>query len=131
MDEIIIGIEKKNLLLVFGLIVFLIAVGLLFAYGGSDPSEHGHDSGELEGVCLSDGTNCPSLGGTLDCYKNETNEGEGFNLRCDIGYVAVSWTSQDFTRETDYRTFAGPRDAFRFFHISSGEITSIKCCRFT
>ena len=41
-----------------GLIVVLLGVGFGYAFGGSEPAVMGHDVGELEGICLSNGTNC-------------------------------------------------------------------------
>ncbi|MCD4771385.1 hypothetical protein K8R30_03135 [archaeon] len=41
-----------------GLIVVLLGVGVVYAFGGSEPAVMGHDAGELGGTCLSDGTNC-------------------------------------------------------------------------
>ena len=45
-----------------GLVVVLLGVGVVFAYnsdmGVGTPSVMGHSAGELEGVCLSDGTGC-------------------------------------------------------------------------
>lgn len=44
---------------------FFMGVGIVVAYGGSNPSVQGHSAGELDGVCLSDGTNCLSSGGSF------------------------------------------------------------------
>ena len=33
--------------LIVGFIVVALALGVVYAYGGSDPSVHGHDAGEL------------------------------------------------------------------------------------
>ena len=41
-------------------IMILLGVGV-YAYGTSDPSTFGHDAGELEGVCKSDGVGCPEI----------------------------------------------------------------------
>jgi hypothetical protein len=54
-----INIKKKDLWLLSTVIVLLIGVGYVIAFGGNNPPEMGHSAGELEGVCLSDGTGCP------------------------------------------------------------------------
>jgi hypothetical protein len=45
-----IQIQKKDLLLLSAIMVFLVGVGYVIAFGGTFPSEMGHDVGELEGV---------------------------------------------------------------------------------
>jgi hypothetical protein len=59
-----INIGRKEAIF-FGVVVLIAVVaGLVASYGGSQPDVMGHSAEELEGVCLSDGTNCPvSLGG--------------------------------------------------------------------
>ncbi len=47
--------------LIIGLFILIGFIGLSFAYGGTTPPIMGHSAGEVSGVCLSDGTNCPSL----------------------------------------------------------------------
>ena len=75
------------------IVVALLAVGV-YAYGTSAPSTFGHSADELEGVCKTDGTGCPTAiileepsvafpSGGIGCNSN--NEGEimyfplGFN----------------------------------------------------
>ena len=52
--------------------------GLVVGFGGTEPSVMGHSAGELDGVCLSDGTNCPvSMGGSVplkfEVYNSDTS----------------------------------------------------------
>ena len=57
-----INIQKKDLWLLSAIMVFLVGVGYVIAFGSGDPTTMGHDSGEIQGVCLTNGTNCPALG---------------------------------------------------------------------
>ena len=57
MVEVKFRLAKKDFVYV-GLIVVLLGVGFGYAYGGNDPAVMGHSSGEIEGICLSNGTNC-------------------------------------------------------------------------
>ena len=45
-----INIQKKDLWLLSAIMIFLIGVGYVVAYGGNQPSVMGHSIGELEGV---------------------------------------------------------------------------------
>lgn len=72
-----IDVGKRDFIWI-GLLVVLLGVGVVFAYGGSQPSVMGHSAGELDGVCLSDGTNCPILmGGSaplkFEVYNSDTS----------------------------------------------------------
>lgn len=40
-------IEKKDLWLLSAIMVFLVAIGYVIAYGSGDPTVHGHDAGEI------------------------------------------------------------------------------------
>jgi len=42
-----INIQKKDLFLLSAIVVFLIGVGFVVAYGSGDPSLNGHDAGEI------------------------------------------------------------------------------------
>ncbi len=44
-----IKIEKKGLWFLAGVMVLLIAVAYVMAYGSGDPNVHGHDAGEVDG----------------------------------------------------------------------------------
>ena len=44
-----IEIQKKHLYILAGLMTAFAMVFLVYAYGGSDPSVHGHDGGEMKG----------------------------------------------------------------------------------
>jgi len=62
MVEININIQKKDLWLLSAIAVFLVGVGYVIAYNsGAIPEVMGHSAEELEGVCLSNGINCPSF----------------------------------------------------------------------
>jgi hypothetical protein len=59
-----ISFSDKWLYFVIFLGVFLISGVLVFAYNsGKSPNVFGHSAEELEGVCKSDGTGCPNIGG--------------------------------------------------------------------
>lgn len=45
-----IQIQKKDLWLLSAIFVFLIGVGYVIAYGSGDPTVHGHDAGEIQGI---------------------------------------------------------------------------------
>ncbi|MCD4771637.1 hypothetical protein K8R30_04465 [archaeon] len=45
-------------------LISLVGFGFVYGYGGSEPVAMGHSAGELEGVCLSDGTNCAEAAGS-------------------------------------------------------------------
>jgi hypothetical protein len=66
-----INIEKRYVLIILG-IMFLLAGGLVYAIGGSNPTVMGHSAGEIEGVCKSDGTGCEGVfqGGALFYFGN-------------------------------------------------------------
>lgn len=59
-------IEKKDLWLLAAIFVFLAGVTYVIAYGGNNPSIHGHSAGEIEGVGFGDWTRTGTLasGGT-------------------------------------------------------------------
>jgi len=66
--------EKRDFIWI-GLIVVLLGVSFGYAFGGSEPAVMGHDIGELEGVCLSNGTNCDVNRSYVDASVNETSGG--------------------------------------------------------
>ena len=66
-----IRIEKKQLYLLSAVFIFLVGIGVVVAIGGT-PTVNGHDGGELTGVCLSNGDNCPTLGVTCGWVKTDT-----------------------------------------------------------
>ncbi|MBD3252101.1 hypothetical protein GF386_00020 [Candidatus Pacearchaeota archaeon] len=133
MGKIRVKIKKKDFWFLIIVFVFLIAVGLLVAYGGSNPSEQGHDSGELEGVCLSDGTNCPSISRSLDCYDYSENIGESGHhneeVCCNSGYEALGFVCGD--EDYGHRYTSGGQ-CITFYDVApySGEDTvTIRCCK--
>jgi len=76
----------------YTLIVFfsLVVIGVgVYAYGTSNPATFGHSAGELEGVCLSDGTNCPSLNGGGGSLWSQT----GSNIYYNTGNVGIGTTT--------------------------------------
>lgn len=76
-----IQIEKKHLWLLVSVMVFLLAVGYVIAFNsGASPSIMGHSAEELEGVCKTDGTGCPSLGSGLQSRVTGIC-GEGSSIR--------------------------------------------------
>lgn len=50
------GFTKTQFYVVSMLLSLLILVILVYAYGGSDPAVHGHDSGEIESLRMATGT---------------------------------------------------------------------------
>ena len=49
-----INIQKKDLWLLSAIMVFLVGVAVVVAYGSGDSTVHGHDAGEVEGVGFGD-----------------------------------------------------------------------------
>ncbi len=45
-----INIQKKDLWLLSAIMVFLVGVAVVVAYGSGQPTVHGHDAGEVEGL---------------------------------------------------------------------------------
>ncbi|MCD4771346.1 hypothetical protein K8R30_02915 [archaeon] len=83
-----------------GLIVVLLGVGFGYAFGGNEPAVMGHDVGELDGVCLSDGTNCDVdkdyvdsvSGGSLECVSRSCSQytsSGGCSVTCPSGYLVT------------------------------------------
>ncbi|MEK6935953.1 MAG: hypothetical protein AABW67_04130 [Nanoarchaeota archaeon] len=59
-----VNFQKKDLWLFSAIVVFLVGVGFVIAFGGNNPAVMGHDAGELTGVCKTDGTGCPTTSQT-------------------------------------------------------------------
>ena len=87
---------SNRALFVYGvLIVLFLGIGFGVAFGGNEPTVMGHSAGEIEGVCLSDGTNCavdtslPTLNYT-DCKIKLVGYPIGpHKTYCPAGYVVV------------------------------------------
>ena len=127
MVDLEINLDRKLVYFLIGIFIVFIVVGLIVAYGGSDPSVHGHDSGELEGVCLSDGTNCPSSL-TPDCYVKEAVFTNGVQVCCNTAdYIPVSWATNQ-SQQT--RTSFTGSNCVRFTNPSGG-YAKVKCCKAT
>ena len=82
-----IDISNKAVYSLIAIVLVLGIGGIAYAYDGNSPSVMGHSAGELDGVCLSDGTNCPSLGGW-------THSGE---VVYDGTAVATAWNDLDLS----------------------------------
>ncbi len=78
------SIEKKDLLILSAVLVFLIGAGFAIAYGTSNPAIMGHTAGEIEGMAIQgEGASMNLLGsGTysvlifstyFDCYDFSTS----------------------------------------------------------
>lgn len=68
-------------------VVLLLAIGV-FAYNSGKPaSVFGHSAGELEGVCLTNGTGCPIFEkGISSCrIKEVSRSSKTMDLCCDVG----------------------------------------------
>lgn len=71
MVKMIFEVKKKDLFLLISIVVLLVGTGLIIAYnpgGVGNPAVIGHSANELEGVCLSDGTNCNLFGNRTNLY---------------------------------------------------------------
>ena len=85
-----INIQKKDLFLLTAIFVFLVGAGFVIAYDhpSNDPKVVGHSAEELEGVCLSDGTNCNFAwsggGGISSCVVKSGSNGA---VSCDVGEI--------------------------------------------
>ena len=60
-----INIQKKDLWLLSAIMIFLVGVAVVVAYGSGESTVHGHDAGEVEGVGFGDWTSTDNLGSTL------------------------------------------------------------------
>lgn len=103
-----IKIQKKDLWLLAAIMVFLIGVAYVIAYNpggaGGNPAIMGHSADEIEGVCLSDGTNCPKI--SIDystCVTRLIGKPTGdHTCYCPEGYIVVGGATDgnDWTWET-------------------------------
>jgi len=80
-----IHIQKKDLWLLSAIVIFLVGVGYVIAYGGNQPSVHGHSAGEVEGTSLGAWTDKDSNGNNLAIDNVYKVTGDGFLI----------WTTQD------------------------------------
>src|SRR3989344_1803589 len=55
-----VNFQKKDLWLLSAIIIFIVGVGYVIAWGSGNPQLQGHDASELTGVCKTDGTGCPA-----------------------------------------------------------------------
>jgi hypothetical protein len=86
-----IDISNRALLVYGGLFVLFLSVGFVIAFNsGGPPSVMGHSAEELEGVCLSNGTNCPPGAGDFttmmfqeNCADYATGDGTTFQNVCE------------------------------------------------
>lgn len=82
-------IEKKDLWLLTAIMVFLVGVAYVIAYGGNQPAVMGHTPDEILGVCKSDGTGCPAS--IVNNFGSPTNKDSANNtLVKDTIYNATS-----------------------------------------
>jgi hypothetical protein len=90
-----IEVNKKVFMFVLGT-MFLLAGGLVYAYGGSSPAVVGHSSGEIElpsDICRTSGSGCPSRlsGCSFSCT---TDSRCSSSPKCPSGYTATGTASQ-------------------------------------
>lgn len=45
---VIINIQKKDLFLLLGVMIFITGIGVIISYGGNQPEVHGHNSEEID-----------------------------------------------------------------------------------
>ena len=58
-----------------GLIIVLTFVGFGYSHGGNNPEVMGHSEGEIEGVCLTDGTGCDGANAYADSVAGNGSSG--------------------------------------------------------
>ncbi len=90
--KINININKMHAMIAFG-IMFILAGGIVYAYGGNQPSVMGHSAGEINGVCKSDGTGCENIfnGGHLFYFGNfGVVFKDGANATANVTYITGS-----------------------------------------
>ena len=92
-----INIQKKDLWLLSAIMVFLVGVAFVIAYGSGDSTVHGHDAGEVEGAGFNWGDKCSfqtqTGAGTLSCAADEylvetfvDDYGDGADFSVNYGY---------------------------------------------
>jgi hypothetical protein len=92
--KIEVNINKTYFMIILG-VMFLLAGGLVYAYGGSSPSVVGHSANEIElpsNVCRSDGTGCPSTSSqSLSCTIRTCTgrDQDDCTVTCPSGYTMV------------------------------------------
>ena len=143
--KFVFNIKKKDLWLLSAIVVFIVGVGFVIAYDSGGPaSVMGHSADELEGVCLSDGTNCPEgLGGGGGSYDSgwfAIANGQNIVLDHNLGTTAlvykvyaatssaganmmevndVEWT-EDYYRTTGYSMQEITTNSFKLITATSG-----------
>ena len=90
-----INIQKKDLWLLSAIMVFLVGVAVVIAYGSGTPTVHGHDAGEVEFEFPNSYTRtCSTDGCTVSCDAGDvrtgcslqTSGGGAFNNDLDYAY---------------------------------------------
>ena len=89
--KIQINITNKWLYTFVTIIIVSLLATVIYAYNsGGPPSVIGHSAEELKGVCLTDGTGCPSLGGSSLWIKS------GANIYYSNGNVGIGDSTPSF-----------------------------------
>jgi len=125
-----------------GLIVVLLGVSFGYAYGGGEPAVMGHDVGELDGVCLSDGSNCDvnrsyvdnMSGGSLSCTTETCSQytsAGGCSVSCPSDSVVVgcgAYSSSPYASTKN--RFSGNGCSCSVWNYGYGTTTcQARCCR--
>jgi hypothetical protein len=100
---VLINIQKRDIWLLSGIIIFLVGFGFVYGYGTNDPAVFGHSSGEIieSGAHLSqsgtysisskgDGTETENMGFHSFCTLSKVASG-GFNSYCDVYSTRSGW----------------------------------------
>ena len=58
-----VNVRKRYFFIILGAILLLGIIGIGYAFGTNNPQVFGHSADEIQGVCKTDGTGCPSIGG--------------------------------------------------------------------
>ena len=102
-----IEVEKKHFIIIMATMLILAGTFFVMSYGGTTPSEVGHSAGELEGVCKSDGTDCPL---NVDIYK--------INSACDGG---LSLSSQCISRSCTVQDYMTGATLVRYYSCTTSQ----------
>jgi len=129
-------VKKKDLIWV-GLIIVIVGIGLVVAYGGSQPTVVGHSLGEITMPSCSEGQvlkmsggvwacgDGSSSGGINGCYV-ATRTGPG-DIWCNEGYHLVGANSPEDAYEFSF-SISNSRSG-TFAGVTNNRVVQVKCCK--